>query len=194
MLKRILVITFVTLLYSTVFSQTRKKEVAFSISGFSLLGTSGNFGKGINGVGLQTALVTNISHYTAVVLNFTYTTMHGFAIESVASNYSSYAFVPAIRSIFLEYYTWNIFTEVGFGLGTLKHNAVDMFLATDKHSDLGGGISILKAGLGGTYKFNESFGIEFFVPITFVQNLSSQKSSHVFHGITPTFGLRYLLN
>lgn len=194
MLKRILVIAFVTLIYNTSFSQSRKNEVAMSISGFSLLGNSANFGKGMNGLGLQTAIVTYVSHNTAVVLNFTYTTMHGFSIASVPSNYNSYAFVPAIRNNFLSYYTWNIFAEVGFGLGNIKYNAVDRVLATDKHSDLSGGISILKAGLGGNYAFNDSFGIEFYVPIAFIQNISSQKSSHVFSGFAPTFGLTYALN
>ena len=194
MLKRMLVIVFVTLLYNTALSQSRKKDVALSISGFSLLGTSDNFGKGMNGVGLQTAIFTYVSHNTAVVLNFNYTTMHGFTIASIPSNYNSYAFVPAVRNNFLSYHTWNIFAEVGFGLGTLKYKSVDNILTTEEHSDLSGGISILKAGLGGNYEFNDSFGIEFFVPITFIQNISSQKSSHVFSGCIPTFGLIYALN
>ncbi|MGB2129671.1 MAG: hypothetical protein ACPHXR_09370, partial [Flavicella sp.] len=134
------------------------------------------------------------SDNTAVLLNFNYTTMQGFYIESVGSYYNSYAFVPSLRNDFISYYTWKIFAEFGFGLGTLQFKADDNQLSTDKHSDLSGGISILKAGLGGNYQLNDAFGIEFFLPITYIQNLSSQKSSHVFSGFAPTFGFTYSLN
>lgn len=176
------------------FSQSKKNDLKLTISVLPLFGSSEGFESGINGFVVKPSIGYYISEKTSIDLNFSYTTLNDLKVGNIDSYYNSYAFIPTLRNNFVNKQKVRVFAEFGFGLGTIKYDADNNDLRSNKHEELSGGISILNIGIGGNYYFNDKFGLEIIIPYISTNNITSDNSNNLYSGIGPTIGFTYKLN
>ena len=169
-------------------------RIKLTVSALPLFGSSEDFSSGLNGFVIKPTIGYYISEKTSIELNFSYASMNDLKIGNINSYYNSYSFIPTLRNNFVNTNQLRIFSEFGFGLGTIKYNADNNDYRNLQHEELSGGISIINIGIGGNYFFNEKFGIEFIIPYITTNNITSQQSNTIYSGIGPTIGLTYKLN
>jgi hypothetical protein len=189
-----LLVVIIALSISNGLSQSKKNDFKLTVSALPLFGSSEDFNSGLNGFVIKPTIGYYISDKTSIELNFSYATMKNLIVANTASYYNSYAFVPTLRNNFLNKNKLRIFTEFGFGLGTIKYNAENNDLSNFQHEELSGGIAVLTFGFGVNYYFHENFGLEFIIPYITINNITSEKSNNIYSGIGPTMGLTYKLN
>lgn len=112
-----------SLTFSTGFGQSKENDFKLTVSALPLFGSSDVFKSGINGLVIKPSIGYFISDNTSVDLNFSYATLNDLRIGNIDSYYNSYAFVPTLRNNFVNKDALRIFTEIGFGLGTIKYDA-----------------------------------------------------------------------
>jgi hypothetical protein len=194
MKKVLLLIALITFGILNGFSQSKKNDLKLTVSGLPLFGSSEGFTSGLNGFVIKPTIGYYISDKTSIELNLSYATMNDLKVENISSYYNSFAFIPTLRNSFINKSKLRVFTEFGFGLGTIKYNADNNDFRNFQHEELSGGISILNIGIGGNYYFNKKFGIEFILPYVTTNNITSEQSNNRYSGIGPTIGLTYKLN
>ena len=182
-----------SLTFSTGFGQSKENDFKLTVSALPLFGSSDVFESGINGLVIKPSIGYFISDNTSIDLNFSYATLNDLRIGNIDSYYNSYAFVPTLRNNFVNKDALRIFTEIGFGLGTIKYDANESSLRNSRHENLSGGISILNIGIGGNYFLNDKFGFELVIPYISTKNITSESINNLYSGIGPTIGLTYIL-
>lgn len=192
--KFLLLLVFTSLGILNGFSQSKKSDLKLTVSALPLFGSSEDFSAGLNGFVIKPTIGYYISEKTSIELNFSYASMNDLKIGNINSYYNSYSFIPTLRNNFVNTNQLRIFSEFGFGLGTIKYNADNNDFRNLQHEELSGGISVINIGIGGNYFFNEKFGIEFIIPYIRTNNITSQQSNTIYSGIGPTIGLTYKLN
>tara|TARA_B110000971_G_scaffold219130_1_gene259513 strand:+ start:897 stop:1481 length:585 start_codon:yes stop_codon:yes gene_type:complete len=192
--KFLLLLALTTLGILKGFSQSKKNDLKLTVSALPLFGSSEDFSSGLNGFVIKPTIGYYISEKTSIELNFSYASMNDLKIGNINSYYNSYSFIPTLRNNFVNTNQLRIFSEFGFGLGTIKYNADNNDYRNLQHEELSGGIAIINIGIGGNYFFNEKFGIEFIIPYITTNNITSQQSNTIYSGIGPTIGLTYKLN
>jgi len=192
--KFLLLLALTTLGILNGFSQSKKNDLKLTVSALPLFGSSEDFSSGLNGFVIKPTIGYYISEKTSIELNFSYASMNDLKIGNINSYYNSYSFIPTLRNNFVNTNQLRIFSEFGFGLGTIKYNADNNDYRNLQHEELSGGIAIINIGIGGNYFFNEKFGIEFIIPYITTNNITSQQSNTIYSGIGPTIGLTYKLN
>jgi len=192
--KFLLLLALTTLGILNGFSQSKKNDLKLTVSALPLFGSSEDFSSGLNGFVIKSTIGYYISEKTSIELNFSYASMNDLKIGNINSYYNSYSFIPTLRNNFVNTNQLRIFSEFGFGLGTIKYNADNNDYRNLQHEELSGGIAIINIGIGGNYFFNEKFGIEFIIPYITTNNITSQQSNTIYSGIGPTIGLTYKLN
>ncbi len=175
-------------------SQSQKNDIKLTVAGLPLFGSSEEFTSGINGLVIKPSIGYFITDKTSIDLNFAYATLNDLKVGRVDSYYNSFAFIPTLRNHLVNKEKFRLFAEVGFGLGTIKYDADDSALRNRQHQDLSGGISILSAGVGGSYFFNKNVGLELIIPYISTNNITSDNANRLYSGIGPTFGLTYVIN
>ncbi len=194
-MKKILLLSvFLTVGIFCGYGQSKKNDLKLTISGLPLVGSSGAFKSGINGIVIKPSIGYFISNKTSVDLNFSYASLNDLKIGGIDSYYNSYAIIPTVRNNFVNKEKLRIFAEIGFGLGTIRYNADNNSLRNSNHVNLSGGISIFNIGIGGNYFFNEKFGIELIIPYLSTKNITSENSNNLYSGIGPTIGFTYMIN
>ncbi len=194
MKKVLLLLVFITVGILNGFSQSKKNDLKLTVSGLPLFGSSDAFSSGVNGFVIKPTIGYYISDKTSIELNFSYATMSNLKIENIDSYYNSYAFIPTLRNNFINNNKLRVFTEFGFGFGTIKYSSDNKNFKSIQQEQLSGGISVMNIGIGGDYYFNEKFGIEFIIPYITINNITSEQSNNLYSGIGPTIGLTYKLN
>ena len=174
--------------------QSEKNDLKITMAVLPLFGSSDEFDSTINGVAIKPSIGYFITTNTSIDLNFSYAAQNALTIADIDSHYYSFAFTPTLRNYFINKKTLRVFAEFGIGLGTIKYDADNSSLKNIRHEDLSGGISILNIGIGGTYFFNEKFGLEVIIPYLNTKNITSEKVNTLYTGIGPTIGLTYILN
>ena len=192
--KFLLLLALTTLGILSGFSQSKKNDLKLTVSALPLFGSSEDFSSGLNGFVIKPTIGYYISEKTSIELNFSYASMNDLKIGNINSYYNSYSFIPTLRNNFVNTNQLRIFSEFGFGLGTIKYNADNNDYRNLQHEELSGGIAVINIGIGGNYFFNEKFGIEFIIPYITTNNITSQQSNTIYSGIGPTIGLTYKLN
>ncbi|CAI8437194.1 MAG: Uncharacterised protein [Polaribacter sejongensis] len=192
--KFLLLLALTTLGILNGFSQSKKNDLKLTVSALPLFGSSEDFSSGLNGFVIKPTIGYYISEKTSIELNFSYASMNDLKIGNINSYYNSYSFIPTLRNNFVNTNQLRIFSEFGFGLGTIKYNADNNDYRNLQHEELSGGIAVINIGIGGNYFFNEKFGIEFIIPYITTNNITSQQSNTIYSGIGPTIGLTYKLN
>ena len=192
--KFLLLLALTTLGILNGFSQSKKNDLKLTVSALPLFGSSEDFSSGLNGFVIKSTIGYYISEKTSIELNFSYASMNDLKIGNINSYYNSYSFIPTLRNNFVNTNQLRIFSEFGFGLGTIKYNADNNDYRNLQHEELSGGIAVINIGIGGNYFFNEKFGIEFIIPYITTNNITSQQSNTIYSGIGPTIGLTYKLN
>ena len=193
-MKKLVLSAFLTLGILNGFCQSKKNDLKLTISALPLFGSSEGFESGINGFVIKPSIGYYISKNTSIDLNFSYASLNDLKVGNIDSYYNSYAFIPTLRNNFVNKKKVRIFTEFGFGLGTIKYNANNDDFWNSQHEKLSGGISVINIGFGGNYYFNEKFGIEIIIPYINTNNITSEKTNNLYSGIGPTIGLTYKLN
>lgn len=194
-MKKIYLLSIImTLTFSNSYGQSKKNDLKVTASALPLFGSSDEFESGINGVVIKPSIGFFISDKTSIDLNFSYATLNDLKVGNVESYYNSYAFIPTLRNNFVNKSKLRVFTEFGFGLGTIKYDADNNALSNSQHEDLSGGISILNIGIGGNYFFNDKFGLELILPYINTKNITLNNSNNLYSGIGPTIGFTYILN
>jgi hypothetical protein len=194
-MKKIFLVSILSILaFSNGFGQSKKNDLKLTVSALPLFGSSDGFESGINGIVIKPSIGYFISDKTSIDLNFSYATLNDLTVGNIDSYYNSYAFIPTLRNNFVNKEKLRVFTEFGFGLGTIKYDADNSSLRNSQHENLSGGISILNIGIGGNYFFNEKFGIELIIPYLSTKNITSDNSNNLYSGIGPTIGFTYILN
>ena len=194
MKQTLLLITFLFVMVLNGFSQSKKNDLKLTIAALPLFGSSEGFESGINGITIKPSIGYYISDKTSIEINFAYTYLNELTVGNVDSHYDSYTLMPTLRNNFLNQQKIRLFAEFGFGLGTIKYSADKDRFTNIQHENLSGGISILNIGIGGSYYFNDAFGLEIIIPYIRVSNITSNHFSQMYSGIGPTIGLTYKLN
>jgi hypothetical protein len=176
------------------FSQSKKGDLRLTVAGVPLVTATDGSENGLSGFALKTGLGYFFNDKFSIDFSVNYTTNDALLIEGIASNYNSYSAVSSFRYSFLNKEKLRLFTELGFGLGTIKYEADDILQSVLRHEQNSGGISVLNLGIGGEYFFNSNFGLQLIVPYLNVKNITSNHLNTIYNGLAPTVGVTFKIN
>lgn len=193
MKKCLFILLFITSV-SLSFGQFKVNDLKIGVSGLPLIGSSDTFGSGINGFAIKPSFGYFITENTSVDINFTYATINDLILDGVNSYYNSYAFIPSLRTHFVNKDKLRLFGEFGVGLGTIKYDADNSVQRSTSHRELSGGLSILNLGFGFNYFFTEKLALEFVLPYIYTSNITSEAVNTIYSGVGPTLGFIFIVN
>ena len=177
---------------TSVLGQSKKGDVRLTFSGIPLVASTDG-SNGLSGFVLKSSVGYYFNNKFSLDFSANYTTNKDLEIDGVQSNYDSYSFVPALRYSFYNKQSLRLFLEGGIGLGTIKYKANNFNEDFIKHDQFSGGISILNAGVGVDYFFNNNLGIQLIVPYLYVKNNTSKYIDTIYSGLAPTLGVTFNL-
>ncbi len=155
-----------------------------------------DFGNGYSGIVAKPSLSYYVSEHFAVSTSAFVLLPQDIEQENGSDvEVQAYGFIPSFRKHPINSGKFSFFLESGVGLGAIRYKANDTAgpdeLAIEDNS---GGLLLITAGAGITYRFAKCLELEFGVPYMYGLNITNGEDTKLFSGVAFNLGMNFVFN